>query len=167
MILIVCIGVDGGVSVNGIAIQAPLSLTILENDRFAPETVRVAQDALNEPPYEVAVRASPILPLGVNLDENYIFGIDQPIRTTQNRFPRRTVEFQTAPPHPVKKTLYPLVIVSVSLAQKWLVGDSGNPVERAGRCCFDPGNKRGKKGKTNSSTHLLEKLPSTNLLFFE
>src|SRR3990170_865980 len=52
--LIIGIGVDSRIGIirSGIAIEAPPSLTVFEDDHLTPETIGVIKDALNETPDE-------------------------------------------------------------------------------------------------------------------
>jgi hypothetical protein len=53
---------------------------VLEDDHLALESVRMLQNAVNEPAHEIRVGRTPTLPLAVHLDEHDIIGRDLPFR---------------------------------------------------------------------------------------
>jgi hypothetical protein len=71
MVFIVRIGVDTGVGIMpamGVTLETSPSLTVFKEDDFSCETFRMIEDSLDETSDEVAVRATPILPLSIHFD---------------------------------------------------------------------------------------------------
>jgi hypothetical protein len=122
-------------------------LTIFKDYHLASETVEMIKNRLDQTPDEIAIRTSPVFPLGIHLDQDYIIGLDQPAGSAQDGLLRGTVEFQPAPSHPVEEVFHAGVAVSVSPGQKGLAGNTGNPVKRAGGRRPEAGNEGRKQGK--------------------
>jgi hypothetical protein len=77
---VVGVGLDAAVRVavaGVVAVKAAAALPVLENDDLAAEAVGVGQDPLDQAADDVAVGGAPVLPLGVDLDEDDVVGVDE------------------------------------------------------------------------------------------
>ena len=85
MAFIVCIGMDVAVVVRrrGVTIEAASALAVLEDHDFTCEVIRMVQDTLYETAYEIAVGATAVFPLGIDLYQNHVVRCDQTLSPAQ------------------------------------------------------------------------------------
>ena len=126
MAFVLGVGVDLAVPVGArrIAGQAAPALAVLDDDDFAVETVGVLEDALDEAPDEVGVRAAAVLPLGVDLDQDDVSGGDEAVRPVLGAGDGGAVELEPLAAHEIDEGIDPGVPVP---RREGVVGDPGDP----------------------------------------
>ncbi len=102
MVGVVGIGLDGAVrvAVAGVAAaEAAAALAVLKNNDLSAETVGVGQDSLDQAAHDVAVGRAPILPLGIDLDEDDVIGVDEAGGAAEGPRRARPIEFKPPASH--------------------------------------------------------------------
>jgi len=133
---IVRIGVDVIIRImpaTGITVETSPSLAVFNKDDLASKTIRMVKDSLDEASNEVTVRATPVLPLSVDFDQDHVIGFDQSCRPTEIGLLGRAVEFQTVFAQKLEKGINSVMVISVPSTVKGLTGNIFDPEEGVGR----------------------------------
>jgi hypothetical protein len=109
MALVIRICVDFGIRVacRGVTVEASSALAVFEDHHLSIEPIRMAQDPLDKPSDEIAIRTAAIFPLSIDLDQDDIVGFDHSGRTTQASRLRGSIKFEPLTSHQAKEIINP------------------------------------------------------------
>jgi hypothetical protein len=129
MTFVLGIGVNRGVAIGArrIAGQTAAALSVLDDDDLSLESLGMLEDPLDEAPDEVRIGASPVLPLGVHLDEDDVVGGDKAVGPVGAPGEGGPVELEAVPAHQIDERVHAGVPVP---RRKGVFWDARDPEQR-------------------------------------